>query len=98
MKEWKKVKLGEIAEAQYGYTASTVNVNTGTKFLRITDIVPNQIDWDNVPYCHIQDKDRNKYLLHKGDIVIARTGATVGYAKYIHSGACPVKRKQKRNA
>ena len=24
--------------------------------------------------------------------------ALVGYAKYIHSGACPVKRKQKRNA
>ena len=31
----------------------------------------------------IQEKDREKYLLHKGDIVVARTGATVGYAKYI---------------
>ena len=57
--------------------------DTGTQFLRITDIVPQLIDWNTVPYCQIQEKDREKYLLHKGDIVVARTGATVGYAKYI---------------
>ena len=83
MSEWKKVKLGDICDSQYGYTASTIEDNTGTKFLRITDIVPNQIDWDAVPFCNISNKERDKYILHKGDIVVARTGATVGYAKYI---------------
>ena len=83
MSEWKKVKLGEICDTQYGFTASTVQQDTGTQFLRITDIVPQLIDWNTVPYCQIQEKDREKYLLHKGDIVVARTGATVGYAKYI---------------
>ena len=83
MSEWKKVKLGDICDSQYGYTASTIEENTGTKFLRITDIVPNQIDWDAVPFCKISNKERDKYILHKGDIVVARTGATVGYAKYI---------------
>ena len=83
MNQWKKVKLGEICNSQYGYTASASSINTGTKFLRITDIVPNQIDWETVPYCQISDNEREKYLLHKGDIVVARTGATVGYAKYI---------------
>lgn len=83
MKEWKKVKLGEVCSSQYGYTASATDISTGTKFLRITDIVPDQIDWDSVPYCQISDSEKEKYLLHKGDIVVARTGATVGYAKYI---------------
>ena len=83
MSEWKKVKLGEVCDTQYGFTTSTVQQDTGTQFLRITDIVPQLIDWNTVPYCQIQEKDREKYLLHKGDIVVARTGATVGYAKYI---------------
>ena len=83
MSEWKKVKLGDVCETQYGYTASADSIDTGTKFLRITDIVPDTIDWESVPYCTISPEEREKYLLHKGDIVVARTGATVGYAKYI---------------
>lgn len=30
------------------------------------------IEWANVPYCEIDTKDLPKYLLEKGDIVIAR--------------------------
>jgi type I restriction enzyme, S subunit len=74
--------LAEIAEeVRYGYTASASVESVGPKFLRITDIVPDLIHWGSVPYCTISAKDRNKYLLRDGDIVIARTGATVGYAK-----------------
>lgn len=83
MSEWKKVKLGDVCDSQYGYTASASDIKTSVKLLRITDIVPNQIDWDSVPYCEISDFEKEKYLLHEGDIVVARTGATVGYAKYI---------------
>lgn len=84
MKEgWTQVCLKDIAQTQYGYTSSATSNNTGVKFLRITDIVPEFINWENVPFCEISEKDRAKYLLRKGDIVIARTGATVGYAKLI---------------
>ena len=31
MTEWRKVKLGDICETQYGYTASAETVDTGTK-------------------------------------------------------------------
>ncbi|TLD80880.1 restriction endonuclease subunit S [Helicobacter sp. MIT 05-5293] len=82
--EWREVRLGEIClKVDYGYTASAIAQNTGTKFLRITDIVPSQIDWNAVPYCNIDSKSLEKYLLKVGDIVIARTGATAGYNKYI---------------
>lgn len=71
------------ASVKYGYTASASDVAVGPKFLRITDIVPDQIDWASVPYCSIEDVDRAKFGLKQGDIVVARTGATVGYAKLI---------------
>ncbi len=76
--------LVEIAESvRYGYTASASDRPVGPHFLRITDIVPSQIDWDSVPYCEIAEKDKDRFSLAPGDIVIARTGATVGYAKLI---------------
>ena len=76
--------LAEIAESvRYGYTASATNQPIGPRFLRITDIVPPQIDWDTVPYCAIDDAKKRRFSLTCGDIVVARTGATVGYAKLI---------------
>jgi len=81
-KNWRKVKLGDIAEKiDYGYTASAIQDPVGPKFLRITDIVPDIINWDSVPYCRINEQKFQKYKLENGDIIIARTGATTGYAK-----------------
>lgn len=80
----KLTTLQAVCESvRYGFTASASDTNIGPKFLRITDIVPNQINWETVPYCQIDDKDKEKYTLEPGDIVVARTGATVGYAKLI---------------
>lgn len=81
---WELKKLGELANTQYGYTTSATDEPIGPKFLRITDIVPSTITWDEVPFCAIDENLRDKYLLHEGDIVVARTGATVGYAKRIN--------------
>jgi type I restriction enzyme S subunit len=81
---WPVKKLGELVRTQYGYTASAEQEGDGPKFLRITDIVPAAIDWDLVPHCNIGEKDEKKYLLQEGDIVVARTGATFGYAKRIN--------------
>lgn len=80
---WKDAVLGNIADMQYGYTATANDEPIGPKFLRITDIVPDQIDWRSVPYCEIDEQKRSKYKLINGDIVVARTGATAGYAKLI---------------
>jgi len=83
LKKWHKVRLDEVADFQYGYGASAKEKDTGTKLLRITDIVPDLIDWETVPFCEITEKKIPQYKIEKGDILIARTGATAGYAKLI---------------
>jgi type I restriction enzyme S subunit len=86
---WKKLSIKDCCQKiSYGYTASSSEEMIGPKFLRITDIVPASINWETVPYCIADEKNVQKYKLHEGDIVVARTGATVGYAKRIskHDG------------
>ena len=76
---WTMTTLGDIAEEiTYGYTESAKKEKIGPKFLRITDIQDDFIDWKTVPYCFISEKDYFKYKLEIGDIVIARTGNSTG--------------------
>lgn len=80
--------LADLCESvRYGYTASASLDPCGPRFVRITDIVPDSLDWESVPYCEIDDADRERFALAVGDIVVARTGATVGYAKLIREPA-----------
>ena len=81
---WLTVKLAELCDSiDYGYTASASSNPVGPKFLRITDIVDGYIDWNTVPFCDIEPTLEEKYRLHHGDIVIARTGAPTGVSTYI---------------
>lgn len=78
------VVLKDVCDAiDYGYTASASREAKGPKFLRITDIVPDRLDWESVPFCEIDARKLARYQLASGDIVIARTGATTGWAKFI---------------
>src|SRR5690606_36495496 len=87
--DWREVRLRDLCETiQYGYTASASDQPICPKFLRITDIVPELIDWAAVPFCELPAASLAKYELRDGDVVIARTGATVGFAKYLK---CPPK-------
>ena len=84
MTDWPQTTLREVCSVvQYGFTASASQEEIGPKFLRITDIVPERLDWAAVPNCEIEANKQAKYALQEGDIVIARTGATTGYAKWI---------------
>ena len=76
-------KLKDYSVMQYGYTETATTEPVGPKFLRITDIAQNYIDWNDVPYCPISEENHEKYVLSEGDVVVARTGATVGYAKMV---------------
>jgi type I restriction enzyme S subunit len=76
--EWEIKKLKDVSIINYGYTESATSDPVGPRFLRITDIQNDCVDWDSVPFCKIETRDIPKYRLTSGDIVFARTGATTG--------------------
>ncbi len=83
---WIWTRIGEISnKIHYGYTASADEKPIGPHMLRITDIQDGKVNWKTVPYCSIDDDKISKYLLDEGDIVFARTGATVGKSYMIPS-------------
>jgi type I restriction enzyme S subunit len=87
---WVWTQLGTIAlQIQYGYTASADPSATEIRMLRITDIQNNRVDWPSVPGCQIESEEAEKYLLSPNDILIARTGGTIGKSFIVPSA--PVK-------
>src|SRR6266436_8362563 len=77
-KGWEIKKLEAVSAINYGYTESASSEPVGPRFLRITDIQDDRVEWESVPYCKIESADLPKYRLSSGDIVFARTGATTG--------------------
>lgn len=76
---WGVARFGDVAQKpQYGYTASAAETPIGPKFLRITDIQDDRVNWSTVPFCECSEKDAAKYKLGPGDILFARIGATTG--------------------
>ena len=86
---WEKQTLANLAKSvSYGFTASSSKEEIDPKFLRITDIVPTMVNWDEVPFCKATEENIQRNRLEVGDVVVARTGATVGYAKRISFLKC----------
>lgn len=76
---WPLVALDSIAQkVDYGLTASAIEKKDGPRFLRITDLQDDSVNWDSVPSCECSEKDLSDNSLANGDIVFARTGATTG--------------------
>ena len=62
---------------RYGYTDSAKDKGNAV-FIRITDINENGKFKDNFVYVDIEDKELERFKLYKGDILVARSGATAG--------------------
>ena len=76
---WEWARLSSITRRiHYGYTASAKSDLKDVRLLRITDIQNNFVDWPSVPGCEIAKEDVDQYQLERGDILVARTGGTVG--------------------
>ena len=83
------VPLSSLVSTQYGVTTSAVPGTQGTGLVRVTDINKRPwIEWDGVPGCVLDELDRQKYLLHPGDIVVARM-ADPGKAGWVSAGDPP---------
>ena len=77
-KSWKWCHMKEITQKiHYGFTASAVNSGSA-RLLRITDIQDGRVNWKGVPFCDIPENKLASYKLKENDVVIARTGGTIG--------------------
>ena len=75
---WEWCRWGNLSESiQYGFNAPAKESGR-IKMVRISDIQDNKVLWESVPYCDIDDKNIETYLLEPNDILFARTGGTVG--------------------
>ncbi|HHY0507526.1 TPA: restriction endonuclease subunit S [Vibrio parahaemolyticus] len=78
-KAWEWTRLGNLSsDIHYGYTASAKPDSEGVRLLRITDIQNDKVNWETVPACDITEDKAKSYLLENDDILIARTGGTIG--------------------
>ena len=79
----KIMTLEEVAKEKlsYGSGASAIDYNGQIRYVRITDIMDNgNLKQEKVSPSEVEDK----YLLNYGDILFARSGATVG-KNYFHT-------------
>ncbi len=75
---WEEKKLCELCSisGEYGLNEASTTYN-GIRYLRITDITDNgDLNDDKVSAIHNSDRKQSKLI--EGDILFARTGATVG--------------------
>jgi len=85
---WCWVKVADISSViVYGVSESAKSEGK-FKLLRITDIQDNVVNWNTVPYTDYPESKSENYILQAGDILFARTGATVGKS-YLVDDAVP---------
>lgn len=83
-KDWEIKKLGELTldKMSYGTSSPSCEYDGETRYIRITDINDKgELNEDFVSPISYEEK----HVLQDGDIVFARTGATVGKAYCYHS-------------
>ena len=75
---WVWTTVNTIAKSILYGVSESAKTNGKYRLLRITDIQNNSVQWDSVPYTDFDANKAESYLLSDGDILFARTGATVG--------------------
>ena len=86
---WEQRKLGDLSESfEYGLNAAATEYDGKNKYIRITDIDDDSREFkqDVVTSPAIDLSNANNYKLSYGDILFARTGASVGKS-YIYKNS-----------
>jgi type I restriction enzyme M protein len=82
--DWPQFTLGDIATFEYGL-GNPASDSGMYRFVRITDINnAGLLKTTDPKYVDLEDSEM-KYVLNKGDVLVARTGATYGKCLYFDS-------------
>lgn len=80
-KGWRRSTFGQEVELlEYGPRFYNERYSdNGVRIVRITDLEPSgRLDFSAMPRLVVAESDKAKYLLRPGDVIFARSGATVG--------------------
>ena len=87
---WKEGTFNDrLTMVQYGprYFNESYSSN-GVRIVRITDLdFQGRLDYSAMPLMDVSKEDKQKSCLHAGDVLLARSGATVGKTALIDEGA-----------
>lgn len=84
-KGWVWTEIAEIASSiNYGVSESA-KTSGKYRLLRITDIQDGKVSWESVPFTDYPEEKAKSFELSDGDILFARTGATVGKSYLVES-------------
>jgi len=87
--DWEQRKLKDLAESfEYGLNAASKEYDGQNKYIRITDINDDtrEFMYENLTSPDTDLSNADNYRLKEGDILFARTGASVGKS-YIYKGS-----------
>lgn len=91
-KQWPAGMLADfVSEMQYGprFYNETYSSN-GIRIVRITDLdASGTLDFDAMPKMSIDEEAHGQFILQAGDVIFARTGATVGKVALISESDPP---------
>ena len=87
--DWKVIKLGKVVDSgnkypigdgDHGSITPSMYLESGIPYIRVQNLTDSkEIKWDNMVYISEETQRNNpKSILRKDDILIAKTGATVG--------------------
>jgi type I restriction enzyme S subunit len=82
MEEWKEYKLGDVCDLIPGFAFKSKDFGDyETKAIKIKDIKPPFVDTEGADGVCIEKYDESKlqkFVVKKGDFILAMTGATIG--------------------
>jgi type I restriction enzyme, S subunit len=91
-KQWPAGVLADfVSEMQYGPRFyNEAYSSDGIRIVRITDLdASGNLDFDAMPKMSIDEEAHEQFILQAGDVIFARTGATVGKVALISESAPP---------
>ena len=73
---WATGTLGDyVIDCCYGTSDKTNDDDSGTPVLRMGNIQNGRLDLHDLKYLHVDEKDRAKFVLKRGDILVNRTNS-----------------------
>ena len=90
MEKWNKATLSDVCDLVAGFAFKSKDFGSyESRVIKIANIIPPSVDMASLVGVDLEKYDKpklEKYIVRKGDVVLAMTGATIGKIGRIEYG------------